>query len=112
MSLVTRPAYGGKIGVALSSLIEILPSVLCSERNVMLLTGSMPSAAHCAGVGAKRAIRLAWLDTSVSAPVETFGARTSCVLATTTTATTANTATTASARVCRQAARLQSWQWV
>ncbi len=47
---------------------------MCSDRNVIVLTGSMPSDAHCAGVGAKRATRLAWLDTSVSAPVETFGA--------------------------------------
>src|SRR5438132_13620259 len=83
---------------------------MCSERNVMVLTGSMPSAAHCAGVGANLEIRLAWLDTSVSAPVETFGPRPSCAFTTTTTATTSNTATTAHARVCREAARIQSWQ--
>ena len=81
---------------------------MCSERNVIVLTGSMPSAAHCAGVGAKREIRLAWLDTSVSAPVETLGARPSCVFTTMTIATTASTATTSTARVCREAARTQS----
>ena len=47
---------------------------MCSERNVIGLTGSMPSDAHCAGVGAKRAIRLAWLDTSVSGGAGDLGA--------------------------------------
>ena len=83
---------------------------MCSERNVIALTGSMPSDAHCAGVGAKRATRLAWLDTSVSAPVETLGARPSCVITTMTTAATASTATTISACVWREAARTHSWQ--
>ena len=39
----------------------------------MVLTGSMPSDAHCAGVGWKRAARLAWLETSVSAAAVIFG---------------------------------------
>jgi hypothetical protein len=85
----------------LSSLIEILPSVMCSDRNVIGLTGSMPSDAHWAGVGTKRAVRLAWLETSVSGERATFGPRPSCVSSTMTTAATARTATTATTAIAR-----------
>ena len=78
---------------------------MCSERNVIALTGSMPSDAHWAGVGTKRAMRLAWLDTSVSGERVTLGPRPSCVISTMTTAATARTATTTIARVWRSTAR-------
>src|SRR6478672_6706270 len=79
---------------------------MCSDRKVIALTGSMPSDAHCAAVGTKRATRLAWLDTSVSlAAEEILEGRPSCVITTIATAATAITATTIITCVWRSPAR-------